>query len=49
MTLEAMNLDRREEFKGDAYDPFKMGGNGINSDISLKEGNRYMGVSNTIG
>jgi|APGre2960657444_1045066.scaffolds.fasta_scaffold281133_2 hypothetical protein len=49
MTLEAMNLDRREEFKGDAFDPFKMGGNGFRSDLALKEGNKYMGVSNTIG
>ena len=49
MTLGAMNSDKREEFQGGAFDPFKMGGNGFRSDLALKESNKYMGVSNTIG
>lgn len=49
MTLEAMNLDRKEEFKGDTFDPFKMGGNNYRNDMQLKESHKYMGVSSTVG
>ena len=33
MTLEDMNLDRRTEFQGDTFDPFKIGQQTSNVDL----------------
>ena len=53
LTLEQMNLDHRgadaNAEGGDEIDPFMMGRKADVSSISLKETNKFMGVSNTIG
>ena len=48
MTLEQMNLDRKEEFTGDEYDPFNMQAK-QSVDLSLQASNHYMVKENTIG
>jgi hypothetical protein len=51
LTLEQMNLDNRDyaESGGDEIDPFMMGRKSDMGNMRLKETNKYMGVSNTIG
>lgn len=49
MTLEQMNLDRKEEFKGDEYNPFNFDGVKQSVDLSLEASNQYMVKENTIG
>jgi hypothetical protein len=51
LTLEQMNLDNKDyaEEGGDDFDPFMMGRKSDMSSMQLKETNKYMGVSNTVG
>ena len=39
MALEDMQLDRMSNFEGDEYDPFKVGGQKLNYDLSIAGGN----------
>lgn len=48
MTLEQMNLDRKEQFQGDEYNPFNFDGK-TSVDLSLTAANQYMVKENTIG
>ena len=50
LTLEQMSLDQREEFNGDAFDPFNVGvkKNNVES-IQLQQADNYMGINNTVG
>ena len=51
LTLEQMNLDNNDRFEqgDDDIDPFMMGRKTDTSGMQLKETNKFMGVSNTIG
>ena len=50
LTLENMNLDRREEFQGDAFNPFGPGQNQANSmNTKLQAQNTYIAKENTKG
>jgi hypothetical protein len=51
LTLEQMSLDRKDEFAGDAFDPFnyQQKQQKDTSGIQLQQSANYMGVNNTIG
>ena len=48
LTLEQMNLDRKADFEGDAFDPFNIGNKG-NVDLQLKAQNAYLDKANSKG
>ena len=43
-----MNLDRKADFEGDAFDPFNIGNKG-NVDLQLKAQNAYLDKANSKG
>ena len=50
MTLEDMNLDRKNNFEGDAFDPFKIGhSSNMNANIQLQAQNAYLDKANSQG
>lgn len=50
LTLEQMNLDRKADFEGDAFDPFNIGKPaGDNMNLQLSAQNAYMNNQTTVG
>lgn len=51
LTLEQMSLDRRDDFAGDAYDPFNYQQRTTlqNDGIQLQQSSNYMGINSTTG
>ena len=49
MTLENMNLDRKNDFEGDAFDPFNIGQTKSNVNLQLQAQNAYFDKSNSTG
>ena len=50
MTLEDMNLDRKSDFQGDAFDPFKVGARdqqNVNLQLSAQEA--FMAKNTSVG
>jgi hypothetical protein len=44
-----MNLDRKADFEGDAFDPFKIGQSQSNHDLQLQAQRAYMDKNNSQG
>ena len=52
MALEDMHLDRKADFEGDAYDPFKVGRsmqNAFGSNLELSAQQAYLAKVNSAG
>lgn len=49
MALEDMNLDRKNDFVGDAFDPFKIGQVSNNVNLQLQAQNAYLDKANSQG
>ena len=50
LTLDQMALDRRDEFEGDAYDPFNYQQRQLKGDsMQLTQAANYMNVQSTVG
>lgn len=49
LALEDMNLDRKADFEGDAFDPFNIGNTGSKVDLQLQAQNAYLDKANSKG
>ena len=49
LTLEDMNLDRKADFEGDAFDPFNIGQSKSNLNLQLKAQNAQFDMANSKG
>ena len=49
MTLEDMNLDRKADFEGDAFDPFNIGRVGQGVNLQLQAQKAMLDVANSKG
>ena len=49
LTLDQMNLDRKNDFEGDTFDPFKIGMGQGNVDLSLQGMNANFDMANSKG
>jgi hypothetical protein len=47
LTLEDMNLDRKAEFEGDAFDPFNIGNSAVKHNLQLSAQNAYFDKNNS--
>ena len=49
LTLEDMNLDRKADFEGDAFDPFKINQSASQYNLQLQAQRAYMDKANSKG
>lgn len=49
LTLEQMDLDRKADFEGDAFDPFNVGAKTSNVDVQLKAQRAYIAKGTSHG
>jgi len=47
LTLEDMNLDRKAEFEGDAFDPFNIGNSASKNNLQLSAQHAYFDKANS--
>lgn len=49
MALEDMNLDRKADFQGDAFDPFNIGNSASKVNLQLNAQHAYLDKANSKG
>lgn len=49
LTLEQMNLDRKADFEGDTFDPFRIGNQGQHYNLQLQAQNAQLNKLNSQG